>query len=173
MCFDLLFMRWIMGFTCRLCLFVILILPIGSFAQGFETYSQESSFATMMLECPNPKVLPPMMGFGALYSCVLGDAQTVTWSISKEPNSERVRNITLMWNDWHTNAGYKIHADLKEAQKALSFLIDMYVPERKNEIEQAFWGSKSKTLNTSNFIINYTNTPGPQKDQRLIVIERK
>lgn len=156
-----------------LCLFVILVSPINSFAQGFLTFSQETSFASLMLQCRIVKVVPPRMGFGALYSCSLGDAQTVKWYVSEKPTTERVMNIALLWYDWHTNSGYGIHADLKEAKRALSFLIDMYVPERKYEIEKAFRGSKDELFNTSDFIVYYTHTAGHQKDERLIVIEEK
>ena len=55
----------------------------------------------------------------------------------------------------------------------MSFLIDMYVPAKKNEIEKAFRGSKNEVFNTSEFIIYYTYTKGHQKDERLIVIEEK
>lgn len=158
---------------CRFCLLVILTTPILSYAQGFQSFSQETSFATLMLECPNENISPPRKSFGSLYSCALGDAQTVKWFVSEEPTTEKVMNIGLLWYDWHTNAGYGVHADSNEAEKAMSFLIDMYVPTRKNEIEKAFRGSKNEVFNTSEFIIYYTYTKGHQKDERLIVIEEK
>ena len=161
------------GILCRLCLLVLLITPILSYAEGFQSFSQETAFATLMLECPHENISPPRMSFGSLYSCALGDARAVKWFVSEGATTETVMNIGLLWYDWHTNAGYGIHADSDEAEKALSFLIDMYVPTRKNEIEKAFRGSRNEVFSTSDFTIYYTYTAGQQKDERLIVIEQK
>lgn len=157
----------------RLWFFVILISPINSLAQGFETYSQEISFLKSMLDCPKEKMLPPMNGFGALYICTLGDAKTVKLFFSEKPDSGRVLNVGMVWNDSKVNLGYGIHSDLKEAQEALNFLIYMYVPSRKNEIKEAFWNSKSVQFSTSDFLIYLTHKAGLQKDERLIVLEEK
>jgi hypothetical protein len=153
------------------CLLVIFSSSILSFAEGFQKYSQEVSFAKMMLECSKEKVLPPMKGFGALYICTLGDANTIKWFVSEKPNTGKVLNIGMLWNDWKSNEGHGIHSDLQEAKEALAFLIDMYAPTRKKEIEKAFWGSQSDEFSTSDFLIYYTHKAGLKKDERLIVLE--
>jgi len=126
-----------------------------------------------MHDCAIEKVLPAMKGFGSLYICTLGDAKTVKLFVSEKPNSGEMLNVGMIWNDWKTNIGYRMHSDLKEVEKALNFLIDMYVPSRKNEIKRAFWDSKNEDLSTSDFIIYFTQKTGLQKDERLIVIEER
>jgi hypothetical protein len=69
--------------------------------------------------------------------------------------------------------GYEMHSDLREAERTLNFLVDMYVPARVEEVHQAFWDSESVDFSTSEFFIYYTHKAGPQKDERLLVIEEK
>jgi hypothetical protein len=126
-----------------------------------------------MHDCAIEKDLPAMKGFGSLYICTLGDAKTVKLFVSEKPNSGEMLNVGIIWNDWKTNIGYRMHSDLKEVEKALNFLIDMYVPSRKNEIKRAFWDSKNEDVSTSDFIIYFTHKTGLQKDERLIVIEER
>jgi len=158
----------------RLCLFVILIFPINSFAQGFQAFVQEVWFLKVMLDCPKEKAVPPMQGFGALYICTLGDKKTVKLYVSEEPDSGRVQNIGMIWSDWKAHKGDEIHADSDEVEKALDFLIDMYVPARRDEIKQAFWDSTTnEDLSTSDFLVYLTHKTGLQRDERLIQIEEK
>ena len=157
----------------QLCLLVSLLSPINSFAEGFQPYSQEVEYLKMMLECPQEKVLSPMRGFGALFICTLSESDSVKLFVSEKPNSDRVLNIGLLWNDKKNNIGYEIHSELKEVEKTLNFLIDMYVPARRDEISKAFWDSKSLDFSTSEFFIYFTHKAGMQKDERLIVIEEK
>lgn len=126
-----------------------------------------------MLDCPKEKVLAPLKGFGALYICSLGASNSVKLFVSENPNSDRVLNIGLLWNDWKNNMGYEMHSDLRDAERTLNFLVDMYVPARGAEVHQAFWDSKSVDFSTSEFLIYYTHKAGPQKDERLLVIEEK
>ena len=156
-----------------LCLFIILVLPISSFSEGFQTYSQEVSFLKTMLDCPQEKFVPPMKVFGALYICTLGDAETVQLFVSAKPDSDRVLNIGLLWNDRKINERNGVHSDFKEADKALNFLIDMYVPARKKEIKEAFWDSMTEDFDTPEFLIFLTHKTGLQKNERLMVLEEK
>ena len=114
-----------------------------------------------------------MKGFGALYICTIGDKKTVKLYVSENPDSGRVQNIGMVWSDWKVKTEYEIHSDLKEAEEALIFLIDMYVPAIKNEIKEAFWGSENEDFSTSDFLIYLTHKKDLQKDERLILIEEK
>lgn len=114
-----------------------------------------------------------MKGFGALYICTIGDKKTVKLYVSENPDSGRVQNIGMIWSNWKVNTGYEIHSDLKEAEEALDFLIDMYVPAIRNEIKKAFSESKNEDFSTSGFLIYLTHKTGLQKDERLILIEEK
>lgn len=150
-----------------------MLFPINLHAQGFQLYSQEVSYLKMMLDCPKEKVLSPMKGFGSLYICTFGKSNSIKLFISERPNTDKVLNIGLLWNDWKTNIGYEIHSDLIEVERTLNFIVDMYVPARRDEINQAFWDSKNVDLSTSEFFVYFTHKEGLQKDERLIVIEEK
>ena len=152
---------------------IALLFPINSHAQGFQLYSQEVSYLKMMLDCPKERVLKPIKGFGSLYICTFGKSNSIKLFISERPNSDQVLNIGLLWNDWKNNIGYEIHSDLKEVERTLNFIVDMYVPARREEINKAFWDSKSVDFSTSEFFVYYTHKEGLQKDERLIVIEEK
>jgi hypothetical protein len=162
-----------MGATVLLCLLVILISPINLLAEGFQPYSQEVSYLKTMLDCPQENLLSRMKGFGGLYVCTLGESDSVKLFVSEKPTSGQVLNIGLLWHDRKNNIGYQIHSDLKQVEKTLNFLIDMYVPARREQIGQAFWDSRSVDFSTPEFVVYYTHKEGLQKDSRLIVIEEK
>ena len=114
-----------------------------------------------------------MKGFGALFICTIGDKKSVKLYVSENPDSGTVQNIGMVWSDWKVNTGYEIHSDLKEAEKALDFLIDMYVPAMRNKIKKAFFDSKNENFSTPDFLIYLTHKTGLQKDEQLILIEEK
>ena len=58
-------------------------------------------------------------------------------------------------------------------EKALDFLINMYVPVRRDEIKMAFWGSENMDFQTIHHSIYFTFNSSVQKDERLILIEEK
>ena len=139
-------------------------------AQGFGSFLSESNNATKALGCRNPKVMPASFGFGALYGCIQGRAETVKWFINGVPNSHHVENVKLMWNDWSKDRGYGDHADKDKAGKALAVLIKMYAPEKGQELEEAFWGNEDKTIQTEDYVLKYTFFRGPAIDERLIAV---
>ena len=142
-------------------------------AQGFGSFLSESNKATEALGCRNPEVTPASSGFGPLYGCIQGRAETVKWFINGMPNTHHVENVKLMWNDWSKERGYGVHADMDQAGKALASLIKMYAPEKGQELEDAFWGNEDKTIQTVDFVLKYTFFRGPAIDERLIVVTAK
>ena len=157
----------------RLCLLVILIFPVCSFAEGFKTYSREVSLLKLMLDCSEEKEVPPIKGFGALYICTLRNTKTIKLFVGGTPDSDRVQHIGMIWNHWENDVKHGIFNDLTEAEKALEFLIDIYIPAKKNEIKKVFWNSKNTDFSTSNFSIYFTYKSAPERNQRLILIEEK
>ncbi len=139
----------------------------------FQPFSAESNNASKALKCQRPKVTPASYGMGALYGCIQGKAETVKWFINEVTDTGRVANVKLMWNDWFKNTGYGVHADKQEAEKALNALIQMYAPQKGQVIEQAFWGSSNKTIETDYFIMEYTYSRGPAIDERLFIVTSK
>ena len=162
-----------MSNSLRLCLLVLFIFPSPLSARGFQTYSQEVVLAKSVLDCSTEEDIPATKNFGALYICTFGKAKTAKWFISEKPKTGRVQKIGLMWVDWQKDTGYGIRADWKEVEKALDFLIDSYVPIRRNDLTKAFWDQKNEDFSTSEFMIYYTVKAGPQKDERIVVVEEK
>ncbi|MCG8613584.1 MAG: hypothetical protein MI864_23985, partial [Pseudomonadales bacterium] len=152
---------------------VFLLVSGKVFGAGFQSFSSESSAATKALNCRNSNITPASFGMGALYGCIQGKAETVKWFINEVPDTGRVKNIKLMWNDWFKNIGYGLHADKREAEKALKALIQMYAPQKAKEVQQAFWGNSNKTIESDGFVLNYTYSRGPAIDERLIVVTSK
>jgi hypothetical protein len=151
----------------------VLLLSGIAFGAEFHSFSTESSTATKALNCRNSKVTPASYGMGALYGCIQGKAETVKWFINEAPNTGRVENVKLMWNDWFKDIGYGLHADKQEAEKALKALIKMYAPQKAKEVQQAFWGSSNKAIESDGFVLKYTYSRGPAIDERLIVVTGK
>lgn len=154
--------------------FLVLLMYGGNaFCQGFESFSAESKNVTKELRCHDSKITPASNEFGALYGCIQGSAKTVKWFINEIPNTNRVKNVKLMWNDWFKDRGYGIHADKSNAQKALTVLIKLYAPQQGKEIEKAFWGKNERAIETKNFVLKYSYYRGPAIDERLIIVTEK
>lgn len=126
-----------------------------------------------MLDCSTEEEIPATKDFGALYIGTLGKFKTARWYVSEKPQTGWVQSVGLMWIDWQIDTGYGIRADWKEVEKVVDFLIYWYVPAIRNDLRKAFWDSKNEDFNTSNFTIYYTCRPGPQRDDRMIVIQEK
>lgn len=156
-----------------LAILLIFISGVGVSGQGFDSFSSESEKSAQELRCHNSKTTPASYGMGALYGCIQGEAQTVKWFINEIPNTNRVENVKLMWNDWFKDRGHGVHADKKEAQNALKILIRMYAPDKSKELNMAFKGSQDKTIRAANYILKYTYSRGPAIDERLIEITEK
>ena len=162
-----------MSVPSQLCLLVILLFPIPSLAKGFLNYKEEVYLAKLILDCSSEKVIPAGKDFGEFYICALGETKTARWFISEEPITGMVQNIGLVWVEWQVDNGYGIRADQKAAERALDFLIGLYVSAKRNDIRMAFWDSKNKEISTSDFMIYYTFKPGSHKNERFIAIEEK
>jgi len=140
---------------------------------NFATFSVESKKATTELRCEKPTLTPASHSWGKLYGCIQGEAETVKWFINEVPNTERVKNVKFLWNDWFIDTGFGVHADQFEALAVLNYLIDMYAPNQAEEIDEAFWRNQNKIIQNDNFILKYTWERGPAIDERMIIITSK
>ncbi|WP_176428654.1 hypothetical protein [Vibrio sp. V09_P4A23P171] len=141
--------------------------------RGFDTFALESKLATKALDCREPKITPASGSWGALYGCIQGRAETVKWFINEKAGTGKVANVKLMWNDWSKDVGYGIHADKREAQKALNTLISIYAPMESQLLDDTFWGKTNKTIESNNFTFDYSYTSAPTIDERLIVVKAR
>lgn len=140
---------------------------------GFDTFSSESKLVTKALDCSTPKITPASGNWGALYGCIQGRAETVKWFINEKAGTDKVANIKLMWNDWSKDVGYGIHADKREAQRALDVLINMYAPTESQLLNDVFWKNTNRTIKSNGFTFDYKYTKGPTIDERLIVVSAR
>jgi len=145
--------------------------------RSFTSFRSEANTAKKEIECPNSvasDMVPAMWGDGALYGCILGKNETVKWFINENtPNSNQVKNVKFLWNDWFKDRGHGRHPDKKEAKKTLKALIKLYAPKKSKEVYSVFFGNTSKTIIAANFILNYTYIRGPAIDERMIIVTKK
>ncbi len=99
--------------------------------------------------------------------------ETVKWFINEIPESNQVKNVKFLWNDWFKDVGFEMHSDKEEAQKALKVLIKLYAPEKSKEVYSAFFGDTSKTITSAKFILEYTYDRGPVIDERMVIVTEK
>ena len=157
----------------QLFLSVLLFLPTPALAEGFKSYSEEVFLAKLILDCSSEKIIPASDDFGAFYICTLGEASTVRWFVSEQPQNGRVQNVGLVWVEWLVDTEDGMRADFETAETALEYLIGLYVPTKRNDIRMVFWNSKNEVLSTLDFIVYYTFKPGPHKNERIIALQEK
>ncbi|KPA11263.1 hypothetical protein MHK_008531, partial [Candidatus Magnetomorum sp. HK-1] len=141
--------------------------------RGFASFEEESNKATKFLNCKKPKITPANYGLGALYGCVSGKANSVKWFINEVPNTNKVENVKLMWNDWFIDIGEGLHTDKEEAKRYIDVLSNLYAPELKNKLKKSFFLNKNREFRSGSFILKYTYYHGHKIDERLIVITEK
>lgn len=142
------------------------IFNINAFGQGFLSFSEECDKISGQAKCRKSKFISAAQ----MYYCAQGKTETVNWYINGIKGTDRVENIKLMWNDWHKDFGYGIHAEKEEAFESLEILINLYASNKSKEIKDAFCGNKNITIKTKSFMIKYTFSRGPGIDERLITI---
>lgn len=162
--------------------FVIIFFLLSgiAFAQkGFDLFYAEAQKTKNEIGCPKPvdsDIVPAMYeGDGSLYGCILGKEQTVKWFINAMPNSDKIKSVKFLWNDYFKNLTIynELHQDRKEAHKALQALIKMYAPEKTKELNRIFFENKNATVSSEKFILNYTYNRGPAIDERMIIVTEK
>lgn len=154
---------------------LIFTLTFASYqALAFDSFSNESSKITKLLKCEKPKTSPAVdSGWGALYSCIGGNAETVKFFINEEAGTGKVKNIKFMWNDWTKDKGYGKHTDSKTAKKWIKILAATYAPKKQKEIISTFFSKADKEINDGNYSLKYSYHVGPAIDERIIIITLK
>jgi hypothetical protein len=160
----------------RLIIVVVLTILV-CFAQGTFggtlSFQAEANRVTKALSCPRPKITSASPGFGALYGCIVGKAETVKFFINEAEGTSQVKNAKLMWNDWFVDIGYGIHADKKEAQAFVKTFAKLYAPDMEKKLTSIFFSNTNTTMEVGDYQIVYTYSRGPQIDERLFVLTPK
>jgi hypothetical protein len=124
-------------------------------------------------KCKDSKTTPAQFGFGRLYGCITGRAQTAKYFINEVPGTKRVENIKIMWNDWFVDIGYGLHADQTEADELVRIAAKLYAPELKDELLNMMRQNSDKTVESKGITFRYTFSSGPKINERLITISPK
>ena len=156
-----------------ICTIIILALTVLTYfphrvSAGGLSFRAEADRATEALSCPRPKIMPASSGLGALYSCIVGKAETVKFFINGTQRTGRVKNAKLMWNDWFVDVGYGTHADKKEARMFLTAFAKLYAPNMEKELASIFFSNFNTTLEVADYHIAYTYSRGSKIDERLL-----
>jgi hypothetical protein len=133
----------------------------GAFG-GTLSFQAEANRVTKALSCPRPKITPASPGFGALYGCVVGTAETVKFFINEAEGTGQVKNAKLMWNDWFVDIGSGIHADKKEAQAFVKTFAKLYAPDMEKKLMSIFFSNSNTTVEVGDYQIAYTYSRGVQ-----------
>ena len=156
---------------------VAVLIILVCFVQGcFRTptsFPIAADRVTNALSCPRPTITPAISGFGALYSCIVGPAETVKFFINEAEGINQVENVKLMWNDWFVDIGYTIHADKMEAQAFIKAFAELYAPAKEKELASIFFSNSNITMEVDDYHIAYTYSRGPKIDERLLVLTPK
>jgi hypothetical protein len=156
---------------------VVALTILACFAQstfgGTLSFQAEANRVTKALSCPQSKITPASPGFGALYGCIVGTAETVKFFINETEGTGQVKNVKLMWNDWFIDIGSGIHADKKEAQAFVKAFAKLYAPNIEKKLTSIFFSNSNTTVEAGDYQIAYTYSRGPQIDERLFVLTPK
>jgi len=156
---------------------VAALIVLACFVQGCieasTGFQAEADRVTKAISCPRPTITPAISGFGALYSCIVGPAETVKFFINEAEGTDQVENVKLMWNDWFVDIGYGIHADKMEAQAFIKAFAELYAPAKEKELASIFFSNSNITMEVDDYRIAYTYSRGPKIDERLLVLTPK
>lgn len=137
------------------------------------SFQEEADRATKELNCFNAKITPASPGFGALYGCIAGPAETVKFFINEAEDTGKVKNIKLMWNDWFVDIGYGKHADKNVAEAYVQAFSRLYAPKIEKKLTSIFFSNSDATMEVGDYRIAYTYSRGPKIDERLLVLTPK
>jgi hypothetical protein len=144
----------------------------GSFQEEAEKFSRafarESSCADEKTTAGNPAA-----GYGELYGCIAGAAETAEHFINEDPEQPgEVLNVKVMWNDWYKDAGYGLHPDRNEAGAMVDLAAHFYTPEIPAKIKRAYFGNEDVVVTQGDLMLTYTLRRGPAIDEHLLVVSR-
>lgn len=133
-------------------------------------FQKEVERSKTVLSCKSTKITPGSSGWGALFGCIGGEAETVKFFINEEPETGRVSTTKFLWNDWFKDRGYGLHADAKDADKMIHDLVKLYPSDHDKALLKAFKGKKNFTVEGNGYRFEYTFDRGPAIDERMIVV---
>lgn len=138
---------------------------------GFKSFQEEANRVTPALNCQRPKTNGAMAGFGALYGCVQGRAETAKFFINEISGRPGVvQNVKVMWNEWTRNAGDGLAADRTEALQMATVAGELYAPKLKARIIETFMGKRNTAFTDGPFRFEYRYSEGPAIGEHLLTI---
>ena len=138
-------------------------------------FSREAARVTKTLPCSYPKLTAAesSLGWGKMYGCIAGPAETGKFFVNERIGTGKIKNIKLIWNDWFVDVGYGIHADEIQAREWVGSFSSLYAKGGKRELMEIFFGVEDRTLSLENYSLVFTYRRGPRIDERLFVLTPK
>lgn len=138
--------------------------------QANTEFQAEIERVSGKIQCDTKKVVPASDGWGALFSCISGPAETSKFFINEDLATGKVKSIKFLWNDWFKDVGYGLHADKAVAAKMLASVLTLYPIQQSAELRSAFSAKKNRNFKSESATFEYTFDRGPSIDERMIVI---
>lgn len=138
--------------------------------QANTEFQAEIERVSGKIQCDTKKVVPASDGWGALFSCISGPAETSKFFINEDLATGKVKSIKFLWNDWFKDVGYGLHADKAVAAKILASVLTLYPIQQSAELRSAFSAKKNRNFKSESATFEYTFDRGPSIDERMIVI---
>ncbi|QJT07795.1 hypothetical protein [Oceanidesulfovibrio marinus] len=137
-------------------------------------YKKEVQRAKAVLTCRNEKIFPPSQSVPwGMWGCVTGAKETVKFFINSDRKAKVVTKVKYLWNDWIRNVGEGLHSDKREARQFVKSFADLYAPDKKQEIVDAFFGDVDVTFENEKYTIKYTYEVGPGIAEHMYVLTPK
>lgn len=133
-------------------------------------YSSETNALRSLAACTRVKDTPDSNGFSALYSCIEGQKETAKLFVSGAKNSDGIKNVKVMWNDWFKDIGEGLHPDRTEAERLLTVVANRYAPNELEKIKAAFFGKQALQIAVGDFLIEVKHDKGPAIEEHLLVV---
>jgi hypothetical protein len=139
----------------------------------FLPFDGEVARARVSLNCSDTEIMPGGTGYGALYGCIKGNAQTAKLFINETPSvSNVVQDVKLMWNRWTRDTGFGVDADEQVAIEMLDDLLELYAIPNADIVKQTFRDRtlEERPFESDNFIVTVRKSEGPAINEHLLTI---
>lgn len=135
------------------------------------SFEEEAKRLAAAAGCHEGSVAQPIGRFGRVYSCILGDGQTVKLFVNEAAGTGRPADVVLIWNDWTKDAGFGLHADADLAFQSLAAIGTLYAPAYKPLLLDAFTDAVDRVVEAGDYRIEFTVHRGPEIMERVVRVK--
>lgn len=142
--------------------------------EEFKTYRVESVELHELLNqlCKgSSKFVPAMFGDGEMYG--FSSRETVKVFLNQTAKGAAVKDLKIMWDDYHGGSLYHAHQGHSELSVVLIALLKRYAPDLKTEVFAAFFESEARVFETTTLRFELKITKHKLLVERLIIVTPK